>query len=691
VYAAAALAVVTLLAYANSFSAGFVYDNAMLLGDPRIRELSGENIGLIFQHTYWWPTSEAGLYRPFTALSYLFNYAVLGNARDPAGYHVINFLLHLGNVFLVYALVRRLLREFWPALFAAALWAVHPALTESVTNIIGRSDLLSGMAVLSGFLIYLKSTESIGAQRLAWLAGLMAVTTVGVFSKESAVVILGVIALYEITWWKERKAGRSLLLGCFAVLLPIAVMLFQRSSVLAASYIPEVPFLDNPIVGASFWRGRLTALGVIPRYLGLTLWPARLSADYSYAQIPVVLGSWQDWTACLAAVVAAVLLVVALYRWNRTAFFLAGFAAITFLPMSNLLFPIGTIMAERFLYLPAIGLVTCVVMAIHAVDRKIPNRHVAPIVLCVLTAAGVVRTWIRNRDWQDDRRLAESMVRACPNSFKGHAQLALALVRDGESGPNLDRAIAEIERAAAILDRVPDSHNDAKAFRLVGDFYLTKGDEERARDASQGSQAYQRAFRFLQRAIAIDRSSRAEYDREGGAEFARRHGEVAASDKGDPDAYWMLVEVYLRLGNTAAAATAADQALALHLVSPEGYRQVSYAYAAQDRPGDAAVALIAGGLVTSDSRLASDIVDFYQRVFPGSCAIKAGPQGPDLNPACEMVHQHFCRAFVEVVKSMWAFKGLDAAEQQKQNIVNNYGCPAGPLEEALPPYPAQTP
>src|SRR5208283_3167162 len=152
-----------------------------------------------------------------------------GNAQEPAGYHWINFLLHLGNVLLVYALARRLLREFWPSFFAAALWAVHPVLTESVTNIIGRSDLLSAMAVLSGFLMYLQSTESTGWRRLAWLAGLMAVTTLGVFSKESGVVIVGVIALYELTWWKERKQGGALLLGCIATLLPIAAMLHQRA------------------------------------------------------------------------------------------------------------------------------------------------------------------------------------------------------------------------------------------------------------------------------------------------------------------------------------------------------------------------------------------------------------------------------------------------------------------------------
>src|ERR1700689_246384 len=78
------LAVVTFLAYSNSFHGGFVIDNRyLILSDTRIQQVSSENIDLIFQRTYWWPTVESGLYRPATTLSYLFNYAVLGNADHP--------------------------------------------------------------------------------------------------------------------------------------------------------------------------------------------------------------------------------------------------------------------------------------------------------------------------------------------------------------------------------------------------------------------------------------------------------------------------------------------------------------------------------------------------------------------------------------------------------------------------------
>jgi len=682
--AAALLALLTFLAFSNSFSAGFILDNAgLLLRDPRIRELSVENIRLILHHTYWWPTGEARLYRPFTTLSYLLNYAVLGNAKEPSGYHWINLLLHLGNVFLVYALARRLLRDFWPSLFTAALWAVHPVLTESVTNMIGRSDLLSALAILSGFLMYLKSAESAGWRRLAWLAGLMGVTTLGVFSKESAVVIVGVIGLYELTWWKKRKQGRVLLLGCVATLLPIAAMLYQRSIVLAASRPAEFPFYDNPIAGADFWTGRLTAIKVIARYLWLMLWPSKLSVDYSYAQIPLAQGSWQDWAAWMT-VLAVALLVVGLYWWNRTAFFLASFAAMTFVPMSNLLFPIGTIMAERFLYMPAIGLLACLVMAIYAAGRWVRLKRLAPVVLCVITAAFAVRTWVRNGDWQDERAMAEASVRTCPNSYKVHGQLASALYASAGAGSNLDRAMEEADRAIAILDPLPESRNNPMVYRMAGGFYLAKGDSLHERDSSQSYHEYQRALQLLQRSMAIDKSGRAEYDRREGAEWARRHSAIAVAAQGDPETRWMLAAAYLRLGNLGEASAAASEALALHPVNPEAYRQIASAFTAQGRIDDAAIALFEGLLITSDFSIRSDLLDLYRSALSNSCAITVGPNGPALNLTCGLVHKQFCAASVEAVKAAIEEERWDVARRQKQIFLHDYGCPTGPLDQALP-------
>jgi tetratricopeptide (TPR) repeat protein len=715
VLAAAMLALLTFLAFSNSFSAGFILDNAgLLLRDPRIRELTVENIRLILHHTYWWPSGEAGLYRPFTTLSYLLNYAVLGNGKEPTGYHCLNLLLHLGNVFLVFALARRLLpsdcaerssaavdsQSFalrnpkagnpegrnpggQAAFFTAALWAVHPVLTESVTNMIGRSDLLSALAILCGFLMYLKSAESAGWRRLAWLAGLMGVTTVGVFSKESAVAIVGVIGLYELTWWKERKQGRVLFLGCVATLLPIAAMLYQRSIVLAAARPGEFHFYDNPIVGADFWTGRLTAIKVIARYLWLTLWPDKLSIDYSYAQIPLAHGSLQDWAAWIT-VLAVAILVVALYWWNRTAFFLASFAALTFVPTANLLFPIGTIMAERFLYIPAIGLLACLVMVIYAVGNRVHLKRFAPAMLCVITVAFAVRTWVRNGDWQDELALAEATVRTSPNSYMAHEMLAVQLYTSRATGSNRDRAIAEADRAVAILDSLPDARNNPAAYRRAGSFHLAEGDLLHQRDGPGSKQEYERAAELLKHSVAIDKSARAEYDRKGGAEWARRHSALAVGAKLDPEARWMLAAAYWRLGRAEEANAAAREALALHPKNAEAYRQISFAFAAQDRIDDAAITLIEGELITSDLSLRTDLLDLYHSAFGDSCAVTTGPNGPAINIACERVHKQFCAASVEVVKAALEDERGDEARQQKDDFLHKYGCPAGPLQQVLP-------
>jgi protein O-mannosyl-transferase len=492
-FAVVALCAVTLLAYANSFSSGFVLDNrGLLLQDPRTQEATAENLKLILQHTYWWPYSESGLYRPFTTLTYLFNYALLGNADHPAGYHWINFLLHAGNVLLVFALARRLISDWWPSVWIAALWAVHPVLTESVTNMIGRADLLAGMTLMGGFLMYLKSTESQGGQRWAWLAGLTAITTVGVFSKESAATILGVIVVYELVWWRERRQGRALAAGCIAVLLALEAMWYARAPVFFHLPPTRFPYWDNPLVDAGFWDARLTALKVIAKYLGLLFWPAHLSCDYSLAQIPMATGRVADWLAWLA-VAAAAGAVVLLYRRNRPPFFLCVVAGVTFLPMSNLLFPIGTIMAERFLYLPAIAAAAVVVCGCFALARRAGRPGLAPVALSLILAACIARTWARNADWHDDLSLMRATLATSPASFKSH-KLAAGLYDSDPSRFTIDQVLAEAEKGLAILDPAADWHNNPDWYRRAAIYYLTKSDQLAVRGENHGLEPYRRSL-----------------------------------------------------------------------------------------------------------------------------------------------------------------------------------------------------
>ena len=367
----AALLAASLLVYSNSLTGGFVFDNkGIILQDPRIQAATSQNISDIFRHTYWWPKGESGLYRPFTTLTYLFNYSILGDGDQPADYHWINLLLHAANAALLYFLLLRLTGNFRIAFFSAMLWSVHPVLTESVTNIVGRADLLAALALLGGLLLYLKVSETTGWVRIAGLAGLAAITAAGVFSKESAIMIVGLIALFELTWWTERKKYRAQIFAVAAVLfVPIALFLYRRSFVFASSPPADFPYFDNPITQAGFWTGRLSAVKVLAHYLGLIAWPVNLSADYSYSQIPLAHGSAGDWLAWIVMALAAAGVAWS-FRRNRNVFFLACFAFLTILPASNLLFATGTMMAERLAYLPAAGVLACFVIGVYAAARR---------------------------------------------------------------------------------------------------------------------------------------------------------------------------------------------------------------------------------------------------------------------------------------------------------------------------------
>ena len=161
-----------LVAYSNSFQAALVFDNASVIGaDPRIRAATPENVEFILTGRYWYVNTSAGLYRPFTTFSYLLNYAVLGNGPRPAGYHIVNFVLHEVNVALVYALGVLVFGETAPALALAAIWGLHPLLTESVTNIVGRADLLAALGVLAGLLCHVKRRLCRGAAQVGVAGG----------------------------------------------------------------------------------------------------------------------------------------------------------------------------------------------------------------------------------------------------------------------------------------------------------------------------------------------------------------------------------------------------------------------------------------------------------------------------------------------------------------------------------------
>jgi tetratricopeptide (TPR) repeat protein len=455
-------------AYSNSFDAGFVYDNeSAILEDTRVHEANLHNAHRILTEGYWVSLPSADLYRPVTTLSYLLNYAILGNGTTPAGYHWLNLVLHAANVSLVYALGTLIFGGPAPGLALAAIWGLHPLLTEDVTNIVGRADLLAAFGVLMGLFCHFRATAGAGWRKTGWLIALTLFQTIGLFSKENAVVLPALMLSYDLIW-SERSLWRRRILSYAVLALPLTAFFVLRSQL---HMHLEVPFHKNPLVGAAFRPGRMTAFKVIGKFLRLFIWPAHLSADYSYNSVPLFqwpLAGWEDLQApiVLALCVAGIALALRLRRENKPLCFFILFFFISLAPTSNLFILIGSIMSERFLYLPAIGLTGCAVGLIYALSRRYPQAArgkplwAAAATLCVVLGA---RTYARNFDWHDEASLWRSATDVNPDDALAHVNLGNTLL---EIPGRMPDAILEYQKAVRIYPNYAEAHNNLGALLL---------------------------------------------------------------------------------------------------------------------------------------------------------------------------------------------------------------------------------
>jgi hypothetical protein len=664
-----ALGVITLVVYSNSFPCGFTLDSSkMILADSRITALNRTNLALILGQGYWYPIETSGLYRPFTTLSYLLNYTVFGNSTHPAGYHVVNLVLHWLNAALVYLLTRQLLGEMGVAFATAALWAVHPLLTESVTNIVGRADLLAGGAILGALLCYIRATAAgpLKARSIGLLAGL---TAIGILSKESVMVLPALMLAYDFTF--RRKITRGHWYAYAAVVMPLALW-WKLRSLVVQPYLH--PFVDNPLIGAGFWTGKLTAVKVVGKYLWLFFFPRTLSSDYSYNQIPLVgwrFDNWEDWLAVAALAECCLLLLFAVYCYRRAPalFFLLAFAVVTFAPTSNFVVRIGSIMAERFMYLPAIGLTACVVAGLAAAGRSLRTPMLAPAALAILCLGLGGRTYARNFDWRTDEALARSTVATSPASFKSHMLLASWLPLN-----DIDVSIAEIERSLQILAALPDDKSVAVPYSKAGQLYREKAQLRQAY-ADGGRPWYEKARDVLEIGVRIDHAASRQY-----RELRLRRGDDPAHIPlhGLAVLYGLRGGIYLRLGEPQKALESLQYGQRLATDSSDFCLMIAQAYDVLHDARQRAVSVLEASLLRpSDPRVASVLAEVFGRPDATGClaySVEYGKPRGHMNLSCPAVREQVCQAAGNVARRFAAAGQASFAARIREQALGSFGC-----------------
>lgn len=395
--AACVLAAAVLVTHLPLLGAGYVQDDHVAVEGNAIVEAG--SLSTILGASYWEGAlgGDRTLYRPVTVASFALELGATGGAHASVS-HGINLILHAVVSWLLYSLAVRFGVEPAAALLAALLFAVSPSKSEAVANVVGRSEILSALFTLAA----VRCAAEVGRRGAAWAAAAFVLLACG--SKETGLVALPLVVLVAL--------GGSRVLDIAGTIAPslLAFLIFAvvRTRALEAFFPPQpVPTIDNPLVVEHGVRYFATALGLIPRYARIVLFPFGLSNDYSGASIPVE-GSFLAWRPLAGIAILGALAFTA--TRGRVA---ALFVAITVLPyllVSNLLVPVGAIFAERFLYLPVAGLGLLAALAIAKLGAR--GRIAAIAAIAVFGVA----MFARSLDWKDDATIFTATARNNPKS-----------------------------------------------------------------------------------------------------------------------------------------------------------------------------------------------------------------------------------------------------------------------------------
>jgi tetratricopeptide (TPR) repeat protein len=464
----------SLLAFSSSLNNDFTNwdDNWLITTNPWIREVSWKNVSTILDPTVD-PNVRAqlgGEYLPVRDFSAMADYALFG--LEPAGHHVTNLVLHTLVCLLLYALLVRFFGSIALAFGASLLFAVHPLHVESVAWLSSRKDLLAGVFYLLALLAWNAHRRRGGLGRsLPFYAAAFLCFALACTSKYMAVTLPAALLLHDWLLYRPRPSEwRARFWRPLLETLPffIFTLLFAKLVVVRIASRG----LIREWYGDGFLHTLYSVFHVLVEYVGAIFVPTRLQACVDH---PITRSLDLPTLGAAAFLIGLVgfggtILVRALFRdrdpsrADRLVAFsgLFFFAAIS--PVSNILFPMGTLYADRYLYLPLLGgplILGALFAAGFERGRAEPRMRAALLrmAVAVLALGGValaygVKTHAYNRVWKDSETLWTDVLRkGGPGHHTAHFNLGIdAQVRAGargawKGGPLFEAAEAHLRRA----------------------------------------------------------------------------------------------------------------------------------------------------------------------------------------------------------------------------------------------------
>jgi len=401
------LAALTAAVYGRVASHGFVCfdDNFYVTENPLVRA------GLSLAGLRWaFFTDNGNYWHPLAIVSHMLDVQMFG--LNPSGHHLVSVLLHAAAVLVLFFALKRMTGDFWPSLFTAAVFAIHPVQVESVAWIAERKTILAGLAMLAALWAYANG-------RLAAVAGLFAVS---LMAKPSTVAFPLLLVLVDY-WPLRRKLSWS---ASLREKLPLAALAAASCAAtrLSSRYVTDVPLPYRLLNTPAFYL----------RYLGETLWPSGLSVFHPYPAAP------RPWLGLGSALVLAAITAAVVRLRRRNPALMVGWLwfAASIAPMAGFIAVGAHSIADRFLYIPLIGLA---IMAAWGLPAAFP-RPKAWGAAAVLGALAFV-TAAQLGYWKDSATLFERAAAVEPGSALVQTHLGFAYFERGE----LPAAIARYRRA----------------------------------------------------------------------------------------------------------------------------------------------------------------------------------------------------------------------------------------------------
>ena len=463
--AGVALGLLVVGSYVPAFFAGFVWDDRIFTEAPAVRDWAG--LGRI-----WFAPAEIrneAHYWPLVYTTFWLEHKLWGFA--PAGYHVVNVLLHLVNTLLLWRLgVRLALPGAW---LVAAVFAVHPLHVESVAWVMERKDVLSGLCYLAAFAAWVRYAEAPSARgRTRRYCLALALFGLGLLSK-SIVVTLPAALLIWLWWHRGRAPTAGEREGTpFAGIA--GADLFRLAPFFAvgvAAAVADVRFSASrePLsFDYSVVERTLIAARALWFYAGKLLWPTDLAVIYPRWEVSAA-DPWA-WGSLVAAVVLAAGLWVLRPRVGRGPLAGALFFAVTLSPVLGFVdfgYMQFSFVADRYQYLAGIGPIAAVVSAAAHGAMRLPRAWrsaAAGGAAAALVVLGTL-TWRQAGIYRDGETLFRHVIAHNPTAREAHLNLGEALTKAGR----WDEALAAFRIAVEHAPDDPRGHSNVGATLIMLD------------------------------------------------------------------------------------------------------------------------------------------------------------------------------------------------------------------------------